>query len=65
MDDAGKVTETCEDDVNAESRCATDLEEDTKRGEDDGENDFANITCGERHDGRMCWVVSLVELCGW
>lgn len=43
-----KHTETCEDDVNAESRCATDLKEDTKRGEDDGENDFANITIRRR-----------------
>lgn len=54
MDDTGKIPETCEDDVNAKSRDATDLKEDTKRREDDGEENLANVACSERHIGRCC-----------
>lgn len=44
MDDTWNVTQYCQEDVDEEVGIATALEEDTKWREDDGENDFADIT---------------------
>ena len=43
MDDARNVAQNCQEDVDEEVGIATALEEDTKRWEDDGENDLADI----------------------
>ena len=43
MNDTRNVTQNCEEDVDQEIRIAAALKEDTKRWEDDGEDDFADI----------------------
>jgi hypothetical protein len=54
VDDTGNVTQNCQEDVDEEVGIATALQEDTKRWEDDGKDDLANIAGGERHDdGRL------------
>ena len=44
MNDAGDVTENCEEDVDEEVCIAATLQEDTQRWKDDGKNDLADIT---------------------
>jgi len=51
MDDTRDVTEDGEQDVDEEISVASSLEEDTQRREDNGNNDFADVRCGERHVG--------------
>ena len=54
MDDARNVAQNCQEDVDEEVGIATALEEDTKRWEDDGENDLADIAISPKvsHDLR-------------
>jgi len=49
VNDAGNVTQDGQEDVDEEIGAASTLEEDTKRREDDGENDLADVAGGERH----------------
>jgi len=49
VDDTGDVTQNCEEDVDAEIAAAALLEEDTKRREEDGEEDLADVASGECH----------------
>lgn len=53
VDNAGNVSETCEENVEAERACAADLEEDAQRREEDCEEDLADIASSERHLGRL------------
>ena len=46
METYGKVTEDGQQDVDEEVGVAAALEEDTKRGQDDGEDDLADIAGG-------------------
>ncbi len=48
MDDTRDVTQDCQEDVDEEISIATALEEDTKRWEDDGENDLADIAISHK-----------------
>lgn len=50
MDDAGDVTQDCEQDVDEEIGAAATLQENAERREDDGKDNLADIACGERHD---------------
>ena len=43
MDNTRDVAQDCQEDVDEEVGITTALEEDTKRWEDDGENDLADI----------------------
>ena len=43
VDDTRDVAQDCQEDVDEEIGIATALKEDTKRWEDDGENDLADI----------------------
>jgi len=43
VDDARDVAKDGEEDVNQQIRTATTLEEDTKRWEDDGKDDLADV----------------------
>jgi len=55
VNDARKVTEECEDDVDAQIAPAALLEEHPERWEDDCEDDLAEVASGERHvDGCLC-----------
>lgn len=49
MDDAGNVAEDGEEDVDQDVSTASALEEDTKRWEDNSEDDLADVACGESH----------------
>lgn len=49
VDDSWDVTEDGQQDVDTDVSTATSLEEDTQRWEDDGEDDLANVGCGECH----------------
>lgn len=49
MDDAGNVTEDSQEDVDEQVRAAAALEEDAKRGQDDGKDDLADVASGESH----------------
>ena len=48
VDDTRDVAQNCQEDVDEEIGIATALEENTKRWEDDGENDLADITMNTR-----------------
>ena len=52
MDDARNVAQNCQEDVDEEVGIATALEEDTKRWEDDGENNLADIAISPK--GQPC-----------
>ena len=52
MDDTRNVAQDCQEDVDEEVGIATALEEDTKRWEDDGENDLADIAISPK--GQPC-----------
>lgn len=43
MNDAGDVSKDCQQYVDQEIRTASTLEEDTKRWQDDGENDLEDV----------------------
>lgn len=45
----GNVTKDGQQDVDEEVRIAAALEEDAERGEEDGEDDLADVGGGERH----------------
>ena len=47
MDDTGDVTEDCEQDVDEQVTATATLEENTKRGKEDGEDNFADIPNGQ------------------
>jgi len=49
MDDAGNVSEEGQQDVDEQVGTAATLKEDTKRWEDNGDDDFADVGSGERH----------------
>jgi len=53
VDDSGNVPQDGQQDVDEEISTASALEEDTNGWENDGENDLADVTCGERHF--CCW----------
>jgi hypothetical protein len=57
---AREVAEDSQEDVEQELGSASDLEEDAEWGEDDGEDDLADVARGERHDGGVVAVA-----CGW
>ena len=57
VDDTRNVTQDSQQDVDEEVGIAATLEEDTKRWEDDGEEDLADIACSERHCGVVCFVL--------
>ena len=44
MNDTWDITQDCQKDVDEEVAAAATLKEDTKRREDDGENNLANVT---------------------
>ena len=44
VNDTGNPTQDGQTDVDQEIRAATTLQEDTQRGQDDGEDDLANVT---------------------
>jgi len=54
VDDTGNVAQDREQDVDEEICAATTLEEDSERWEEDGEDDFDDITAGERHGCCFC-----------
>ena len=43
MDDTGYVTQDCQEDIDQQVGSATTLQEDTKRWEEDGNDDLADI----------------------
>lgn len=49
MDDSGNITQARQENVDEKICTTTTLEEDSKRGKEDGEDDFANVRCGECH----------------
>lgn len=51
VNDSRDITKNCQQNVDQEVSTTSALEEDTKRWEDDGENDLADIAGSERHDG--------------
>jgi len=52
MDDTWDVTEDCEQDVNEQVAATATLEEYTKRWEENGDDDFADVRSCERHFDR-------------
>ena len=52
MDDARDIAQDCQEDVDEEVGIATALKEDTKRWEDDGENDLADVAISPK--GQPC-----------
>ena len=48
MNDAGDVPQYRQEDINEEVRIAAALKEDTKRWEDDGKDDLADVTIRKR-----------------
>lgn len=48
MYDTRDVTQYCEEDIDQKVGIATALEEDTNWRQEDGENDFANVTVTKR-----------------
>lgn len=55
VDDAGDVTKDRQEEVDQEVSTAAALEENSKRREQDGEDDLADVRTGERHvDGVVC-----------
>lgn len=44
MDDTGYVTQDCQEDIDQQVGSTTTLQEDTKRWEEDGNDDLADIT---------------------
>lgn len=59
MDDAGDVSQDCEQDVDEQVSAASALQEDAQRWKDDGEYDLADIATGERHLGDL-WLCGCV-----
>lgn len=55
MNDSGNVTKDCQQDVDQEVSTTSALEEYTKRGQEDGENDLANVAT------RLLGLCSLTE----
>jgi len=53
VDDARNVAEDGEEDVDQDVSTASALEEYTKRWEDDGEDDLADVASGESHVGGL------------
>jgi len=53
VNDTRDITQDCQQDVDQKISSTSALEEDTKRGEEDGKNDLADIAGGERHVGRL------------
>lgn len=51
MDDSGNVTKDGQQDVDEEVGIASTLEEDTKRREDDGEDDLDDVAAGKSQLG--------------
>lgn len=49
VNDARNISENCQENVDEEISTASSLKEDTKRWENDGKNDLADIACGEGH----------------
>jgi len=49
VDDAGNVTKDGEQDVDEQVTADTTLEEDTDWGDEDGEEDLADVRSGESH----------------
>jgi len=49
MNDSGNITKDCQQDVDQEVSTTSALEEYTKRWQDDGENNLANVAGCERH----------------
>jgi len=49
VDNAGDVTKDGEEDVDKKIGAASTLKEDSKRREDDGKDDLADVACCERH----------------
>jgi hypothetical protein len=43
VNDSGNITQDCQQDIDQEISTTSALEEDTKRWQDDGKNDLANI----------------------
>jgi len=60
VDDSRNVTKDCQQNVDEEISTAPSLKEDTKRWENDGKNDLADVACGERHFG-LYEVMNLVS----
>jgi len=61
MDNAGNVTKDGEQDVDQEIGTAATLEEDTKRWENDGQDDLANVARGESHCAGLAVKLKVVE----
>jgi len=51
VNDAGNIAQDCQQDVDQQVSTATSLKEDTKRWEEDGKNDLADIASSESHCG--------------
>jgi len=49
VDDAGDVSKDGEQNVDEKVCAAATLKEDSERREDDGEDDLADVACGESH----------------
>jgi len=49
VDDSGDITKNCQEDVDQQIGAAATLEENTERRQDDGQNDLADVACGESH----------------
>lgn len=58
------VTKDGQQDVDEEISIAAALEEDTKRREDDGEDDLADVAGGERH-GEGCLMCRRLRELDW
>lgn len=56
MDDTRNVAENCQADVDEQVRTTSTLEEDTKRREDDGEDNLADVTASSKKQLAVNWM---------
>lgn len=59
MDDTRNITQYCQENVDEEVGIATALEKNTKRREEDGEDDLADVACSEWHGDKSAVLVLL------
>lgn len=56
VDDTGQVTQDGEQNVDEQISTASSLQENTQRGQDDGEDDLADVASGEGHGCEVRFV---------
>jgi len=55
VDDAGNITQNRKQNVDQQVRAAATFEKDTKRWQNDGEDDLYDVAAGESHDCCLFW----------